>query len=311
VPKLKETDNIKGQIFNIQHYSIHDGPGIRTNVFLKGCFLRCIWCQNPESQSLKPELFYFREKCTGCGKCVAVCPANAIQIIDAKSYTDRNKCNGSGQCTRICPNEARSLIGKEMTVQEVFQKVQGDEIFYKRSNGGMTLTGGEPLFQPDFSRNILSLCRQSGIHTAIETCGYADWEAFKDVLQYTDLVLFDLKHMNSEKHQEYTGVPNTLILDNVRKIYHELRTPIWVRIPVIPGYNDSVQNIRAVADFVATELGKSVPIHFLAYHRLGESKYERLGMEGKSLSIIPPTDEYMLEVQKRAASYGLETHIGG
>ena len=177
--KLKENDNIKGQIFNIQHYSIHDGPGIRTNVFLKGCFLRCIWCQNPESQSLKPELLYFREKCTGCGKCVAVCPANAIQIIEAKSYTYRNKCSGSGQCTQVCPNEARSLIGKEMAVQEVFQKVKGDEIFYKRSNGGVTLTGGEPLFQPDFSRNILSLCRQSGIHTIIETCGYADWEPFK------------------------------------------------------------------------------------------------------------------------------------
>lgn len=309
--KLKETDSIKGQIFDIQHYSIHDGPGIRTNVFLKGCFLRCIWCQNPESQSLKPELFYFSEKCTGCGKCVAVRPANAIKIIEAKSYTDRDKCNGSGQCTQICLNEARSLIGKEMTVQEVFQKVKGDEIFYKRSNGGMTLTGGEPLFQPDFSRNILSRCRQSGIHTAIETCGYANWETFKDILQYTDLVLFDLKHMNSEKHQEYTGVHNTLILDNVRKIYHEFRIPIWVRIPVIPGYNDSLQNIHAVADFIATEFGKSVPVHFLAYHRLGESKYERLGKEGKSLSIIPPTDEHMLEVQKIAASYGLETHIGG
>jgi pyruvate formate lyase activating enzyme len=311
VSKLKENDNIKGQIFNIQHYSIHDGPGIRTNVFLKGCFLRCIWCQNPESQSVKPELFFIREKCTCCGKCVSVCPVNAIQIVEGKSYTDRDKCDGSGWCTRICPNEARSLIGKEMTVQEVFQKVKGDEIFYKRSNGGMTLTGGEPLFQPDFSRNILSLCRQSRIHTVIETCGYADWEMFKDVLQYTDLVLFDLKHMNSEKHREYTGVPNTLILNNVRKIYHELKIPIWVRIPVIPGYNDSVQNIHAVADFVATELGKSVPVHLLAYHRLGESKYERLGKEVKSLSIIPPTDEHMLEVQKIAASYGLETYIGG
>jgi len=311
VSKLKENDNIKGQIFNIQHYSIHDGPGIRTNVFLKGCFLRCIWCQNPESQSLKPELLYFREKCTGCGKCVAVCPANAIQIIEAKSYTYRNKCSGSGQCTQVCPNEARSLIGKEMAVQEVFQKVKGDEIFYKRSNGGVTLTGGEPLFQPDFSRNILSLCRQSGIHTIIETCGYADWEPFKDVLQYTDLVLYDLKHMDSEKHREYTGVPNTLILDNVRKIYHELKIPIWVRVPIIPGYNDSAQNIHAVSDFVATELGRSVPVHFLAYHQLGESKYERLGKEGKNISIIPPADEHMLEVQKIAASYGLETYIGG
>ena len=308
---LKETDSGKGIIFNIQYYSIHDWPGIRTNVFLKGCFLSCIWCQNPESQLLKPELFYFEERCIGCGKCVAVCPANAIQIIEAKSNTDRSKCNGSGQCIQVCPNEARSLMGKEMTVQEIFQNVKGDEIFYKRSNGGVTLTGGEPLFQPNFSRNILLLCRQAGIHTAIETCGYADWETFKDILQYTNLVLFDLKHMNSEKHEEHTGVPNNLILDNVGKIYHELRIPIWVRIPAIPGYNDSVQNIHAIARFMATELGKSVPVHLLAYNRLGESKYERLGKESKSLSIIPPTDKHLLEVQKIAASYGLETHIGG
>lgn len=308
---LKENDSVKGIIFNIQHYSIHDGPGIRTNVFLKGCFLHCIWCQNPESQSLKPELFYFEEKCTGCGKCVAACPANAIQITEAKSKTDRSKCNGSGRCIQVCPNEARSLIGKEMTVQEVFQNVKGDEIFYKRSNGGLTLTGGEPLFQPYFSRKFLSLCQQAGIHTAIETCGYAGWEIFKDILQYVNLVLYDLKHMSSEKHQEYTGVPNNLILDNVRKIYHELRIPIWARIPVIPGYNDSVQNIHATARFVATELGTPVPVHLLAYHQLGESKHERLAKEGNSLSVIPPTDEHMLELQKIMASYGLDTHIGG
>jgi pyruvate formate lyase activating enzyme len=311
VPDTKEANGAKGIVFNIQHYSIHDGPGIRTNVFLKGCFLRCIWCQNPESQSIKPELFYFKEKCTGCGKCAAVCPANAIQIIEGKSHTDRSKCNSFGQCVQVCPNEARSLMGKEMTAQEVFQNVKGDEIFYKRSNGGVTLTGGEPLFQPDFSKNILSLCRQAGIHTAIETCGYADWETFQDVLQHTDLVLFDLKHMNSEKHREYTGVPNNLILENVQKIYHELGIPIWARIPVIPGYNDSIRDIHAIAKFVATELDKSVPVHFLAYHRLGESKYERLDKEGKDLSIIPPTDGHMLEVQKIAASYGLKTHIGG
>jgi pyruvate formate lyase activating enzyme len=311
VADSKETDNLKGIIFNIQGYSIHDGPGIRTNVFLKGCFLHCAWCQNPESQSLAPELFYFKEKCTGCGRCVDICPQKAVQIIELKSITNRSKCQGCGQCIQVCPNEARSLMGKEMNVQEVFQKVKGDDIFYKRSNGGVTLTGGEPLFQPQFSRDLLSLCRQAGIHTAIETCGYADWETLTDILQYADLVLYDLKHMISGRHREYTGVPNGLILNNVRKIHHELKIPIWVRTPVIPGCTDSYENIHATARFVANELSSSVPVYLLAYHRLGETKYERLGQEGKSVSITPPTNEHMLELQKIVSSYGLDTHIGG
>jgi pyruvate formate lyase activating enzyme len=311
VPGLRENDNVKGIIFNIQHYSIHDGPGIRTDVFLKGCFLRCIWCQNPESQSLKPELFYFKEKCSGCGRCIAVCPEKAIRIESAKSITDRGRCQGSGRCAQFCPNEARSLMGKEMSVQEVFGEVKGDEIFYKRSGGGVTLTGGEPLFQPDFSRNLLSLCRQCRIHTAIETCGYGGWDIFKDVLQYVDLVLFDLKHMDPGKYSEYTGVPNDLILENARKIYHELKKPIWARIPIIPGYNDSVRNIHDTARFVATELGTAVPVYLLPYHRLGESKYEKLDREEKGISITPPSDGHMLDLQQITKSYGLDARIGG
>ncbi len=306
-----DTQSKKGIVFNIQRYSIHDGPGIRTSVFLKGCFLRCIWCQNPESQAIKPELFFFTEKCTGCGTCVAACPTNAIRIIEKKSVTDRNACKGSGQCVQACPGEARSLMGREITATELFHTIKSDEIFYRRSDGGVTLTGGEPFLQHAFSKNILSLCRQAGIHTAIETCGYAGWEIVKDVLQYTDLVLYDLKHMNSEKHREYTGVPNSLILDNIRRIHHELRIPVWIRIPVIPGYNDSLENIRETAKFVAAELDQSVPVSLLAYHRLGESKRERLGMPLKDLSIIPPADEYIQEIRDTVASFGLQVHIGG
>ncbi len=301
----------RGIVFNIQHYSIHDGPGIRTSVFLKGCFLRCVWCQNPESQSKEPELYFFEERCTGCGSCVAVCPVQAIQVKDGKSFTERNICNGSGKCAPVCFNDARSIMGREMTANEVFQKVKGDELFYKRSNGGVTITGGEPLFQADFSRTILMLCKQAGIHTAIETCGFANWEIFKEVLRYTDLVLFDLKQMNSEKHREYTGVPNELILENVRKIVHDLKIPVRLRIPVIPGYNDSEQDIHDFAKFISGELDASLPVHFLAYHRLGESKYERLGITDKNVSITPPSNEQMSELQRIAASYGLETYIGG
>lgn len=301
----------KGIVFNIQGYSIHDGPGIRTSVFLKGCFLHCVWCQNPESQSLKPELFFFKNKCTGCGSCIDSCPQKAIQIIEANSTNDRSKCVGCGKCVEVCPNEARSIIGKEMTAEEVFARVKGDALFYKRSQGGMTLTGGEPFFQPEFSKNLLFLCRQSGIHTAIETCGFADWETIKDILQYADLVLFDLKHMHSEKHLEYTGASNEQILDKARKIYHDLKIPIWARVPIIPGYNDSAENIQATAEFVAKELSRSVPVHLLPYHRLGETKYERLEKEGKSLSIMSPTNEHMMDLQKIAASYGLDTYTSG
>ncbi|MBN2074550.1 MAG: glycyl-radical enzyme activating protein [Dehalococcoidales bacterium] len=308
---ITENKADRGFIFNIQHYSIHDGPGIRTSVFLKGCFLSCVWCQNPESQSIEPELFFFEERCTGCGNCVAVCPVQAVQVKDGKSFTDRTICNGSGKCALVCLNDARSIMGKEMAAHEVFHKVKGDELFYKRSNGGVTLTGGEPLFQADFSRTILSLCRQAGIHTAIETCGFADWEIFKEVLRYTDLVLFDLKQMNSEKHREYTGVPNELILENVRKIVHDLKIPVRLRIPVIPGHNDSLEDIHDFAKFISGELDTSLPVHFLAYHRLGESKYERLGITDKNVTITPPSNEQMSEIQQIAASYGLETYIGG
>lgn len=302
---------VNGIVFNIQHYSIHDGPGIRTSVFLKGCFLRCLWCQNPESQSPIPELFYFKEKCTGCGRCVDICPEKANHITGRELKLDHNKCKGCGQCIDVCPNDARSLMGNKITVEEVFNKVKGDELFYKRSKGGVTLTGGEPLFQPDFSRNLLALCRQAGIHTALETCGYADWETFKDILQYVDLVLYDLKHMDTIKHQEYTGVPNDLILDNARKICHILKIPLWARLPVIPGYNDAAGNIRATAEFVAKELSPSVPVYLLAYHNLGETKYERLGKESSNLTITAPDKEHVLEMQKIVASYGLSTYNGG
>ncbi len=311
MPGLIDKGDVKGIVFNIQHYSIHDGPGIRTDVFLKGCFLHCVWCQNPESQSLEPEIFCFKEKCTGCGRCVAACPTQAIQLKEAKSITDRNKCRGSGKCAEVCPYEARVLMGKEIGVQEVFQEINKDDIFYQRSKGGVTLTGGEPLFQPRFSRTLLTICQEAGIHTAIETSGYADWQIFKDILRSVNLVLFDLKHMRSDRHEEYTGVPNGLILDNLRRIHHELKIPIWARVPIIPGYNDSVINIRATAKFVASELGTSVPVHILAYHRLGESKYERLTGEKRMIAISPPSDERMLELQTIVNSYGLETHIAG
>jgi pyruvate formate lyase activating enzyme len=309
--RMTETKLIRGYIFNMQHYSIHDGPGIRTTVFMKGCPLSCIWCQNPESQALRPELFFNSEKCIGCGKCVKACPKDAIKIVKKRSKTRRELCDGCGKCTEACPNEARSLMGRYVTAEEVFKEVSGDSIFYQRSGGGVTLSGGEPLLQPDFAAALLRLCRDAGIHTALDTCGYAKWETARKVLKYIDLVLFDFKYMNPKEHKKSTRVSNELILENARKILHELAIPMLARVPVIPGYNDSLTNLEATIKFITKELSDSVKVHLLPYHRLGEAKYERLEKVSKSTAIQPPSEEYMAKLQQMVERMGLQAYIGG
>jgi pyruvate formate lyase activating enzyme len=308
---MNETENTKGIIFNLQRYSIHDGPGIRTTVFLKGCPLRCLWCQNLESQASQPEIFFNREKCTGCGTCVEACPEGAIKIKDGVSRTNRQLCKGRGKCAEVCPNEARNLMGRYVTAGEVFKEVKADEIFYQRSGGGVTLSGGEPLAQPEFDIALLKLCKDAGINTALDTSGYERWETLRRVLNYVDLVLYDFKHMDPVEHKKCTGVSNDLILDNARKIHHESSIPILARVPIIPGYNDSVENIEATARFIATELDNSTKVHLLPYHRLGEIKYERLERPGKSVSIEPPSEERMSKLKKMVESFGLTVYIGG
>lgn len=308
---MAEPKTATGLVFNIQHYSIHDGPGIRTTVFMNGCPLRCLWCQNPESQPSHPQLFFAAEKCAGCGRCVQACPNKAISIHEGRSRTNRNLCNGAGKCAEVCPNEARNLMGKHVTVEEVFRQVAADEIFYRRSGGGVTLSGGEPLAQPDFATALLKLCREAGIHTAIDTCGYAKWETVKKVLEFVDLVLYDFKHMDSIEHKRLTGVPNELILENARRIHRELSLPILARVPVIPGYNDSIQNIEAMARFIAGELGASIKVHLHPYHKLGETKYERLEISSNLFSAEPPSEDHMAELQRIVESFGLTVQIGG
>ena len=308
---MTDAQDTHGVIFNVQHYSIHDGPGIRTTVFLKGCPLRCLWCQNPESQAVRPELFFNRDRCQGCGKCVEVCPEHAIEIADGKSHTNRNLCKASGECAQVCPNDARNIMGKFVTVGEVFKQVAADAIFYQRSGGGVTLSGGEPLTQPQFVISLLKLCREAAIHTTMDTCGYASWETVQRVLEYVDLVLYDFKHMDPSEHRKLTGVSNELILDNAKKIRHELSIPMLARVPIAPGFNDSVENIQATAKFIATELCDSVKVHLLPYHRLGEAKYERLEKSSQSISIEPPSDERMMELQNIFESFGLTTIVGG
>lgn len=308
---MTEAGEITGVVFNIQHYSIHDGPGIRTTVFLKGCPLRCFWCQNPESQATRPELFFDVDKCQGCGTCVEACPEHAITLHDGRSWTNRDLCRGRGKCAEVCPNEARNLMGREMTADAVFQDVNADAIFYERSGGGVTLSGGEPLAQPRFAITLLKLCKQAGLHTTLDTSASVPWGTVREVLEYVDLVLFDFKHMDPAEHKKGTGAGNEIILENARKIYHELRIPLLARVPVIPGYNDSTDNISATARFVAEELDRSVKVHLLPYHRLGETKYERLERPGRAVAVDPPSDEHMAELLKVVESYGLAGVVGG
>jgi pyruvate formate lyase activating enzyme len=317
IPSAKEAplnvknEDIKGSIFDIQHYSIHDGPGIRTTVFFKGCPLRCLWCQNPESQSLHPQLFFSSDTCAGCGKCVAVCPEKAITIHEEKSQTDRNLCKACGKCVDVCPNEARGIMGKYATVKEVFDDVMKDDIFYRRSGGGVTLSGGEPFFQPRFAVALLKMLKNAGIHTAVETCGQAPWNVIKEALSYVDLVLYDFKHMESSDHKKSTGLPNDLIIKNAKKIVHEATVPLSARIPIIPGCNDSVSNMEATALFIAKELDVSVPVHLLAYHRMGESKWTQMEEKHTPLEIEPPDEAHMQILQKIFENQGLKVIIGG
>ena len=309
--RIHDLENVKGFVFDIQHYSIHDGPGIRTTVFLSGCPLKCLWCQNPESQGLYRQLFFIYDKCTGCGKCISVCVHGAVTLNGKIAKTDRNLCKSCGECVLACPNQARNIVGQEITSGQIYKEAASDKMFYEESNGGVTLSGGEVLLQPEFSSAILELCKSDGIHTAVETSGYSSWENIKQVLTYTDLVLFDFKHFDDDEHKKLTGVSNKTILQNVNKIWHDLRIPIIARLPIIPGCNDSKMNINQTAKFISTKLDKSIEVHLLPYNDLGRAKHKNLEQPWNGFSGTIPTDEKMIEIAKILASYGLSVKIGG
>lgn len=298
-------EKTSGIVFNIQHYSIHDGPGIRTTVFLKGCPLKCLWCQNPESQIPAPEIMLDKEKCSGCGRCVSICPEGAVLLKDGKSATDRKKCVGCGTCTGDCTSVARSMMGYSITAGDVFEDVNKDAVFYESANGGVTISGGDPVFQPDFSAAILKLCKNAGMHTAVETCGFGKWEAMKRILTHADLVLYDVKQMDSDAHKICTGAPNDLILENAKRIRHLLNLPMIVRVPVVPGYNDSIENIERLGEFVRTELGCDIEIHLLPYHRLGVGKNEQLEKDQPLKDLKPPEQTHMEKLRELLRAMGL------
>lgn len=302
--EIKQLRSISGTIFNIQHYCIHDGPGVRTNVFVKGCPLRCIWCANPESQIATPQIMFRADKCVGCGACVQACPNNAIFISDSKARTNRNICVGCGECVKVCAPEARELMGHTATVGEVFDEVAKEKIFYGK-DGGLTVTGGEALAHPEFTLALLKLCKNDGIATAVETCGQVKWETMKSVLSYCDTVLYDMKQTDTVKHKAYMGTGNELILENLKKLNDELDCDIWVRVPTIPGYNADEDNIRRVGEIVSSQITRCKRVDLLPFHNMGEAKAEQLDRDMNGFHSETPSKEYMESLKEIIRGFGL------
>jgi len=285
-------------ITNIQGYSIHDGPGIRTVVFFKGCPLSCNWCANPECISGKPQIGFNEILCKGCGKCIETCPSNAISIGEDKHRIDYSGCDACGKCSDICSYGALVKYGDMMTVDEVWDAVKRDKMFYDTSNGGVTVSGGEPLLHSSFVRALFELCRKEQINTCIETCGFVNSGAFMEVMPVTDLFLFDLKHLDSDIHKEYTGHHNEKILKNAALLI-EHDADVVFRQPLIPSVNDSLKNIEETAEFLKNFGEKVLNLELMPFHRMGKDKYKALNMEYPlgDLDIMGNED---LEVVKKA-----------
>jgi pyruvate formate lyase activating enzyme len=317
-------------VFNIMRFSTQDGPGIRTTVFFKGCPLSCWWCHNPESQRLQPELLYLEERCRHCGDCVTACPQHAIEHVDGTVHTSARSfpwppapgpwplvegtvrtsalCRRCGQCTEVCQAEARQIAGRRLTVGELVAEIERDLIFFEESGGGVTLSGGEPLAQPRFVSALLGACRDRGIGTVLETCGYAPSGVFLNVALAADLVLFDLKLMDPVKHKQYTGVSNRRILGNLEELVAR-GGAVTVRIPVLPGINDADEDIRQFARY----LGKlpASEVELLPYHHIGAGKYKRLGLTYRLGDAPQPTAADLARFRDALVRAGLNVRVRG
>ena len=286
-----------GIVFNIQRFSTHDGPGVRTVVFLKGCPLRCFWCQNPESQTVKPVLMYREESCVGCGACMSACPEGAARLAGGVSVIDREKCTGCGKCVQSCRGGALTLSGRSVSVDEVMSEIMKDRAYYLNSGGGVTLSGGEATAQSEFSLELLRRCREKYLNTAVETCGFAPADILRSFAPLTDLFLYDIKTVFGDKHLRGTGHGNALILENA-KMLAGMGCAMKLRMPLIPGYNDSPEDVLALRKFVETELRLGPEsIELLKYNQLGEVKFKRLGRSGRP-GLRPQSDDYFDELRR-------------
>jgi pyruvate formate lyase activating enzyme len=316
------SDSATGLVFDIRRFSVHDGPGLRTAVFFKGCPLRCRWCHNPESQHRRPERLYWAERCLQCQACVASCAQGAIRWDGERPIVDDAKCTLSGDCVAACYAEARQIAGRRMTVAEVMSEIERDIPFYDASEdagsrapsasdgrGGVTFSGGEPLLQADFLLGLLRACKAADIHTALDTSGFATWETLDRIRSFVDLFLYDLKLMDPLRHRKFTLTFNTRILDNIQRLAR-LGHNITVRVPIIPGINDDRENLQATGAFVAW-LGGTGRVDLLPYHHAAMSKYERLHRTYRLPWLETPSAERMAEIAHIFEGYGLHVQVGG
>ena len=299
---------MEGVIFDIARWSGHDGPGIRSVVFFKGCPLRCTWCHNPESQRREPDLFYLEIKCIGCGRCVEACPSGARRVSDGGLITDRGLCDLCGRCVEVCYTEALQISGRSVSVQEVVDEVAQDQVFYRNSGGGVTLSGGEPAAQPRFAAGIARGCAELGIHVALESCGCVSWDAFVRLVPHVDLFLYDLKIVDPERHRQLTGRSNHLALANLERLA-ELGANIQVRVPLIPEATDDEDNLQAICRFTS-RLGIQ-RIAFLPYNPTTAAKYGWLEREDVPLARSQQSPERLDQIREMGESFGLAVQIGG
>jgi pyruvate formate lyase activating enzyme len=299
----------KHLVLNIQRMTVHNGPGMRTLILFKGCPLHCLWCSTPESQKREPEISVFPGNCTHCEKCVSVCSPKAIHLSHDMVSIDRSRCNNCGQCAQVCYAEALRFLGQTLTIEKLLEEVRKDAVMYRRSGGGVTISGGEPLLNYEFNREFLPALKNEGINIGIDTCGYVPWKNIEPLLPYIDFFLWDIKIMDPIAHKRLTGVSNRLILSNARRVSAK-NGSLYIRLPLIPGYNDSEANLRDTCIF-AQSLSSVLQLDLLPLHHLGKARYESLNLAYPiaNLPLIP--DEVLLKMKHLVESYGLKCTIGG